>query len=78
METLKKATQRDIILDYIRKNGSITRLEAANNLFIFELSARISEMKKQGIKFKQERVERTNTMGITKRFTRYSLDEVAG
>lgn len=34
METLKKATQRDIILDYIRKNGSITRLEAANNLFI--------------------------------------------
>ena len=40
-------SQKQIILDYIRENGSITRASAAK-LYIFELSSRIGELASQG------------------------------
>ena len=71
----KAPTQAEQIVDYIRKHGSITRLEAANKLFIFELSARIVGLEKRGWTFKKERITKTNTIGQTKSFTKYSIEE---
>jgi len=40
-------TQRQEILNYINRQGSITRAQAAN-MYIFELSSRIGELRSQG------------------------------
>jgi len=40
-------TQRQEILDHVQKFGSITRATAAN-MYIFELSSRIGELRAQG------------------------------
>ena len=40
-------TQKQQILDFIRENGSITRMQSAQ-IYIFELSSRIGELKTQG------------------------------
>jgi len=40
-------TQRQEILDYINRQGSITRAQAAS-LYIFELSSRIGELRSVG------------------------------
>lgn len=69
----KAPTQAEQIVDYMRRNGSITRLEAANKLFIFELSARIVGLESRGWEFNKERVSRTNSYGQKKSFTKYSI-----
>jgi len=40
-------TQKQEILNYIQRQGSITRAQAAQ-LYIFELSSRIGELRSQG------------------------------
>lgn len=40
-------TQKQELLDFIQKHGSITRAQAAQ-LYIFELSSRIGELRSQG------------------------------
>lgn len=69
----KMPTQSEQIIDFMKKNGSITRLDAATKLFIFELSARIIGLEKQGWQFSKVRESRKNSYGQTKTFTRYSI-----
>lgn len=45
---MTKATQSDRVLDYIIKYGSITQLEALQDLGVMRLASRISDLKKQG------------------------------
>ena len=40
-------SQKQTVLNYIRENGSITRMQSAQ-IYIFELSSRIGELKTQG------------------------------
>ena len=42
-----RTTQKQEILQYVHKHGSITRAQAAQ-LYIFELSSRIGELSTQG------------------------------
>lgn len=49
-----KATQKDRILDYIRKFGSITSWEAYQDLGVMQLGARIDQLQKDGYQFKTE------------------------
>lgn len=46
--TNSKPTQAQRVLDYIRKFGSITQLEALGDLGVMRLASRISELRKQG------------------------------
>lgn len=65
-------SQRDYIIDYIHENGSITRRDAAAELGIFELSARIVELERRGYGF--EKVNESATKhGRTVKYTRYFL-----
>lgn len=41
-------TQREMIVDYINRNGSITSMEATVELGITRLASRISELKELG------------------------------
>lgn len=64
-------SQQLAILEYIRRYGSISPMEAFADLGITKLSTRISEMKMLGIQFAQDYESRTNRIGKPVRFMRY-------
>ena len=66
-------TQKKAIIRYMKDFGSITPMEAYSDLGITKLSTRISEMKKDGLKFKIEMVKSKNRYGKPTRFARYSI-----
>ena len=70
---MSKATQAQRVLDYMRDFGSITQLEALNDLGVMRLASRISDLKKDGyvIKSKPEAVK--NRYGESCYIKRYSL-----
>lgn len=67
-------TQSERVLSYIMEKGSITQLEAINDLGITRLSARAYDIQnKMGIPLKTENVHVKNRFGETCVVTRYSL-----
>ena len=68
-------TQRDAIIEYITEFGSITPMEAFSDLGITKLATRISEMRKDGWKFKIEMVSTKNRYGKPVYFCKYSFAE---
>ncbi len=66
-------TQHQRILDYIKRFGSISPLEAFRDLGITKLATRISELKKMGYDFIQEYDEGYNRFGDKVRYMRYRL-----
>lgn len=68
--------QKKAILRYIEDYGSITPMEAFNDLGITKLATRISEMRSEdGLDFNVEMVDTTNRYGRKVRFARYTLKE---
>lgn len=63
--------QQKLILDYIAAFGSITPMDAFENLHITKLATRISEMKALGIQFDQVYESRRNGEGKSVRYMRY-------
>ena len=70
-------TQREQIIEYITEFGSITPMEAFSDLGITKLATRISEMRKDGMKFKIETVSTKNRYGKPVHYARYSFEGVA-
>lgn len=68
-----KITQRERIVEYIRKFGSITSSDAYNDLGITQLATRIKELKEQGYEFKTEWESKKNRYGEPVTFKRYYL-----
>ena len=68
-----KITQKDRILEYIRKFGSISSFEAYANLGITQLGARIDQLKKEGYEFKTEWESNINRFGEKTDYKRYFL-----
>lgn len=56
MENNKRPTQCERVKKYIDDFGSITTLEAVNDLGVLRLASRISEMRKNGYDIKDEQV----------------------
>ena len=69
-------TQREAIIEYITEFGSITPMQAFSDLGITKLATRISEMRKDGIKFKIEMVTVTGRYQRTVTYAKYSFAEV--
>ena len=70
-----KIAQRDRVLQYIRDFGSITTLQAFQDLGITRLSARIFELKERGYAIKTDMVTGKNRYGENVHFKRYSMYE---
>lgn len=64
-------TQKERVLDYINRFGSITRLDAFKDLGVAELSARICELKKEGHEFETKSETTKNRFGEPVTYTRY-------
>ena len=72
LQQFEKLTNQQLhILWYIDNFGSITPMEAFNELGITKLATRISEMRVLGIQFDQDYEGRTNRFGKKVRFMRY-------
>lgn len=66
-----KQTER--IMDYIRKFGSISSREAFLDLGVTRLSARIADLKDEGVEFTDEWESSKNRFGETVTYKRFSL-----
>ena len=74
MSENKKPTQCERILDYMKRFGSITQLEALQDLACFRLASRISELRKDGWAIKAEQVAVKNRFQETCYIKKYSLE----
>ena len=65
--------QRDRVLDYMERHGSITRDEARRKLGVYELSRRICDLKERGINISDENIKVKNRFGEFVTVKRYSI-----
>ncbi len=75
MEAVVKMTQKEEILLYLMEKGSITRLQAACELHIFELASRIGELRKKGYNIKGTRMPAVNKYGRASHYNIYILED---
>ena len=67
-------SQYQKILDFIKKNGSISPMDAfGSGMYITKLSTRIGEMERKGIVFEHKWESNKNSDGETVRYMRYFL-----
>ena len=69
-----RKTQTEMVLEYIMRFGSISSLEAFEDLGVTRLAARISDIIRMGISVKKTTESRKNRFGRTVCYTRYSLE----
>lgn len=67
--------QRQRVLDYMQKHGSITQLEATIHISVARLASRITELKKLGYPVRSERFTVINQYGEKSRPARYWLED---
>lgn len=72
---MSKATQAQRVLDYMDEHGSITQLQALQEIAVMRLASRISDLKKQGYPIKSDVVAVKNRFGESCYIKRYSLWE---
>ena len=65
-------TQRDMILEYIDRFGSISPMEAFSDLGITKLATRVSELDAMGVSLEKTWESRRNRFGKIVRYKRYS------
>lgn len=73
MGKVKRPTQRDMILQYIKDNGSITAYEAVKEIGCLQLAARLCELKKLGYRFEKTRIHAKNKYGFPCHYDKYRL-----
>nr|DAO77213.1 MAG TPA: helix-turn-helix domain protein [Bacteriophage sp.] len=68
-------TQCEKILAYLDKHGSITTMEGMSKLRIANFTARISDLRRDGVALDVETITQKNRYGETVRFARYRRKE---
>lgn len=68
-------TQCEMVLDYMKKHGSITSRDAANDLHLYSLAARIKNLRDMGINIKAKTDTAKNIYGKTCVFSRYYFEQ---
>lgn len=68
-------TQCEMVIEYIEDNGSITSMEAFQDLGITRLSARIHDLKEKGYDIIGHDVKHVGKNGRVCHFTRYFIND---
>lgn len=71
IEKEKAPTQCEEILMFIREHGSITAVQAATALLIMNFTARISDLRRQGVDIRTETITKRNKYKRLVSFKRY-------
>lgn len=72
---MSKTTQCQRVIDYMAQHGSITQMQAMNELGVMRLASRISDIRKSGVSIIAETNSVKNRYGETCRIKRYRLEE---
>ncbi len=67
-------TQKTRVLQWLQEGKTLTRLQALTELGIFELSARMIELKQDGHKIKSESITVQNRWGEKCRVAQYWME----
>jgi predicted ArsR family transcriptional regulator len=67
----KAPTQCEEILRFIAEHGSITALDAATELLIMNFTARISDLRRQGVDIRTETITKPNRYKRMVSYNRY-------
>ena len=70
---MSKSTQAQRVLEYIEQFGSITQIEAIQDLGVMRLAARIADLKQQGYPICSTTEAVKNRYGKTCHVKRYSM-----
>ena len=70
--------QGERVIEYIKRFGSITPMEAFSDLGITKLATRISELRKEGMEFNKEFIKSKNRFGEKVHYMRYSFPKEGG
>ena len=73
-----KPTQNERILDYIARFGSITQLEALQDLGVMRLASRISDLRSEGYPIISTTEVVKNRFGEKCHIKRYKMERVCG
>lgn len=68
-------TQTEAVMKYMTEFGSITTLEAFNELGVTRLASRIHDLRGFGVKISREVVKGKNRYGEPVHYMRYSIEE---
>lgn len=68
-------TQNEMIANHLREFGTITQMEAINEYGVYRLSARIHDLRAQGMDIETVDNVRLNRYGVKVRFARYVLND---
>lgn len=68
-----RITQKEKIINYIQKYGSITSWEAYRDLGITQFATRVKELKEKGYRFKKQWEIKKDREGKKVKFKRYYL-----
>ena len=74
-ERLKGMTQCERVIDYMKTHGSISTLEAFNELGITRLASRICDLTRDGYNIERYNDRRKNRFGENVTYKRYRLKE---
>lgn len=72
---MKKLTQKERLLLYLKRYGSITGAEAFGELGIYRLSARISDLRKEGHNIETIYETKENRLGEKVTYGKYRLNK---
>lgn len=75
MENNKRPTQCDRLIRYMKDCGSITQMDAIQQLGIMRLASRISELRKSGYDIEKRMIKGKNRYGESVSWASYSLAE---
>ena len=70
-----KVSQCDRIVEYMKKYGAITQLDAYLDISCWRLASRISDLRRRGYAIKREMVTVKNRYGEDVQIAKYSLME---
>lgn len=68
-------TQNQKILRYMKQYGSITPLDALQEFGCMRLAARISDLRRMGVRIKARTTASVNQYGEVVHFARYTLEK---
>ena len=74
---VQRVTQCEMILKYIRENGSITDWEAMKHIGCMRLGSRICDLRKMGHQIHTNMETSMNRYGVRTSYARYTLTEGA-
>ena len=66
-------TQKQLILEYLQTNGSITPRDAMEQFGCMRLGARIYDLKREGHDIRKAMEARPNRFGVETRYARYFI-----